>query len=723
MKDVKSTIVADNADRFAAGSVQVNGFAGLVGVEAEGTITVLDYEQLLGVSAEGDIIVTDWEELAGISITIGEDTIVEGVDFDAETSNNVTATNIAAAIDALAGVASTANTATVNVWASATGRAGNLIGTSTDAVAGLTIAEAHLLGGKDAATITVGEDELVEGTDFDAETSNNVTATNIAAAIEALAGYTAAAVGPVVTVTAAAIGEDGNVDISATWDEDEVVASPLTLVSLTGGLEEGVLTFDGTELVQGTDFDAETSDAVTATNLAAAIDGISGYAAEVDGDDDTLVLITADAAGLAGNVVMSSNSDALTLVQMSGGADYFYSDILSYPSTKASAIIATIKPSEIEETGIASGTLTIVSYAGLTGNTVTFNGTVLTEGVEWTAATSNNATATSLAAAINALAGFSATALGAVVTVVADEAGEAGNVAMSQNGGGDMTLSGATLTGGVNFVINAFIEVSHDNDTWSLTKDFDPIVDTDTELELLLTDIRSFMRIGFVVTGGTATIESVLKVSEFGGDRDDPEETDAESVDDTTEDEAPVASKVYAYLRAWSGSAWQSLRSGVKAVTTSIVGYLAVVPFAVYQAVATVRTEGQSGPLQQDINGNLLTASGAHVTGEDQDIDRMMVVGKYAYNPPIVADAQVSAAPYILHTINISPNDATPTAGQIDIYDNTVTGGTKIFSIAIPAAWFAPFTLTFDIETTLGLYIDFTTVADVNVAVSGMAAE
>ncbi len=70
---------------------------------------------------------------------------------------------------------------------------------------------------------------------------------------------------------------------------------------------------------------------------------------------------------------------------------------------------------------------TVVDYTQLSGVVVVVDGTnitigTLTEGVEWTAATSNNATATSLASAYDGVAGISATATGAVVTVVADNA-------------------------------------------------------------------------------------------------------------------------------------------------------------------------------------------------------------------------------------------------------------------------------------------------------------
>lgn len=65
-------------------------------------------------------------------------------------------------------------------------------------------------------------------------------------------------------------------------------------------------------------------------------------------------------------------------------------------------------------------TLTVVSYAGLAGDTVTIGTTTLTAGVEWTAGTSNDATATSLAAAIDALSGVAASAVGPLITVTSE---------------------------------------------------------------------------------------------------------------------------------------------------------------------------------------------------------------------------------------------------------------------------------------------------------------
>lgn len=98
----------------------------------------------------------------------------------------------------------------------------------------------------------------------------------------------------------------------------------------------------------------------------------------------------------------------------------------------------------------AQGVITITDFASLAGKTVTINGTVLTEGVNFTAATSNDATATSLAAAIDALANINAAAVGAVITVKADAIGVTANAyGMATNATAGITLSGATLLGGV----------------------------------------------------------------------------------------------------------------------------------------------------------------------------------------------------------------------------------------------------------------------------------
>lgn len=100
----------------------------------------------------------------------------------------------------------------------------------------------------------------------------------------------------------------------------------------------------------------------------------------------------------------------------------------------------------------ASATITVNDFSWNGGETITVNGTVLTEGTDFTAATSTAATALSIANAVNAkVPGISAKVAGAVVTLQALDAGIAGNaftLATNDAGNSDVSVSAATFSGG-----------------------------------------------------------------------------------------------------------------------------------------------------------------------------------------------------------------------------------------------------------------------------------
>jgi len=137
----------------------------------------------------------------------------------------------------------------------------------------------------------------------------------------------------------------------------------------------------------------------------------------------------------------------------------------------------------------ASGNITITSYANLlttTPDTVAIAGQVFTAqsgaatpgDAVFQAATSNDATATSLAAQINSHTAtkdlVTAVALAGVVTITAKESGTAGNaitLAYTDNGGGNIgaTKSGTNLTGGDGLDLGAFkgvTGISSDDDSF-----------------------------------------------------------------------------------------------------------------------------------------------------------------------------------------------------------------------------------------------------------------
>lgn len=84
----------------------------------------------------------------------------------------------------------------------------------------------------------------------------------------------------------------------------------------------------------------------------------------------------------------------------------------------------------------------------------------------------------------------------------------------------------------------------------------------------------------------------------------------------------------------------------------------------------------------------------------------------------LTSDTQVKGAAGFIHTVTISQNDAAPTAGTIDIYDNTSATGSKLFTWTLTTAVFNPFTVILNASCANGIYVDFTTTADVAVVVS-----
>jgi hypothetical protein len=371
---------------------------------ASGTVTVVDYTQLQGVAASGTITVLEYADpdMSGATFTVNGVTKTEGVDFNAVTDNDTTATNLAAALDAISGVGASAVNNVVTVVADATGTAGNSIGMSTDLTGDeVSLSGATLASGANGATCTVDGTALVESVDWDAETNNDTTADNLAAAIDALGNVSAPnPAAAAITVTASTAGSAGNSITLATSDAVNLTISGATL---SGGLDASTVTVDGSTFtcVSAAPGADEFS---SIAELTALVDALGNVGAT---DDGSVVTVTASTAGTAGNsLAMSQSGSGLTLsgATLSGGID---------------------------------------------AATVTVDGNVLTESTDWNAATDNDTTATSLAAAIDALGTVGAAATLSQVTVTAASEGTAGNsIAMLSSDAVRLLLSGATLSGG-----------------------------------------------------------------------------------------------------------------------------------------------------------------------------------------------------------------------------------------------------------------------------------
>lgn len=175
-------------------------------------LLVVDYTQMVAaVAATGTITIVNYTE-TGATITVGGVAFQEGVAFTAVTSNDATASALAAALTAA--IATTLNgviTSAVAVGAVVTvtapaGSNGNGVTLASNNASFATVSGETLSGGDDATqNITFPDKEFIVGEDFTSATSNNATATSIAAAIQGdlpSGIQSASADGALITITA-----------------------------------------------------------------------------------------------------------------------------------------------------------------------------------------------------------------------------------------------------------------------------------------------------------------------------------------------------------------------------------------------------------------------------------------------------------------------------------------------------------------------------------------
>lgn len=91
-----------------------------------------------------------------------------------------------------------------------------------------------------------------------------------------------------------------------------------------------------------------------------------------------------------------------------------------------------------------------------------------------------------------------------------------------------------------------------------------------------------------------------------------------------TRNEVPVDSRI----NGFNGTTWDRIRSGITAVASTFTGFLNSLPWAIYNASPTVRTDGQGGPMQADSLGNLNTTLATLIAGEDTTNNLLGVMPK-----------------------------------------------------------------------------------------------
>lgn len=102
------------------------------------------------------------------------------------------------------------------------------------------------------------------------------------------------------------------------------------------------------------------------------------------------------------------------------------------------------------------------------------------------------------------------------------------------------------------------------------------------------------------------------------------------------------------------------------------------------------------------------------IAGEDVTNDVMKTEHRFT-GKVFTASGIVKSGSGILHSLTFACNDAAPTAGSINFYDNTSATGTLLYSETFTTTPFRGYTVNLDVTFSNGLYVNFVTTNDVNV--------
>jgi hypothetical protein len=207
------------------------------GTSSTGSLTVVSYLALSSATASANATVVSTQGLVGQQIFIAGQTLYEGKDFSAKTSVGATACSISDALAANTVFLTTCTWATAVIGSTAPTYGTFYNGASLESSSGTAFTKGTFSGGRDNQWFSINGTKLTANKDFYPKTSTTVTATAIAAAINANATLsplvTALAIGAVVTSTGDTVG----------------VATNCSVVSSSSGalLPNGAVTLSGSQ--------------------------------------------------------------------------------------------------------------------------------------------------------------------------------------------------------------------------------------------------------------------------------------------------------------------------------------------------------------------------------------------------------------------------------------------------------------------------------------------
>lgn len=132
--------------------------------------------------------------------------------------------------------------------------------------------------------------------------------------------------------------------------------------------------------------------------------------------------------------------------------------------------------------------------------------------------------------------------------------------------------------------------------------------------------------------------------------------------------------------------------------------------------MAMIHVQNSSGDpvaVKQDSNGRIEVSP----PGGDDTNDVTKTEQRFSFTR-LAADGQVKAGAGFLHSLTFACADAAPTAGSVIVYDSLTETGTIIYSETFDTTAFRGYSVILDVSFSTGLYIGFTTTADVGVTAS-----
>jgi hypothetical protein len=138
-------------------------------------------------------------------------------------------------------------------------------------------------------------------------------------------------------------------------------------------------------------------------------------------------------------------------------------------------------------------------------------------------------------------------------------------------------------------------------------------------------------------------------------------------------------------------------------------------------AAAPSLTEGTANSFSSDLAGNLRVTQGTLTSGEDQAATGggsttgvIVTEQRYLLSATVSSDTQIKASAGFVKDITCIGTDPTATAGSIILYNKLTEAAPAIWTWNVAAAAvLTPITFPIDFVADTGLYLGFTTTADV----------